>query len=143
VSNIELLFAGMTRATLLDWSPRPGHLLDPTMDWLAHESTDVSRLLETEGFITFFRQATPIDAIEEAASARPSRRPRTGARRSRISWVFSWNQARFYVPGWRRQRSNDCCWRIPSSRPARRISTRGPLYTTRATPPCLRPLTST
>jgi phosphoenolpyruvate carboxylase len=105
VYNLELLFAGMTRATLLErYSPEPGHVLEPTMDWLAIESRRVyRRLLETDGFLTFFRQATPIDVIEESRiGSRPSRR--TGqpglADLRAIPWVFSWNQARFYVSGW-------------------------------------------
>jgi phosphoenolpyruvate carboxylase len=105
VYNIELLFAGMTRATMLDWySPEPGHPLEPTMDWLAGESRRTyTHLLETEGFLTFFRQATPIDVIEESRiGSRPSRRtgqPALADLRA-IPWVFSWSQARFYVPGW-------------------------------------------
>jgi phosphoenolpyruvate carboxylase len=105
VYNLELLFAGMTRATLLDWySPEPGHVLEPTMDWLADESRQTyCRLLGTEGFLSFFRQATPIDVIEESRiGSRPSRR--TGqpvlADLRAIPWVFSWSQARFYLSGW-------------------------------------------
>jgi phosphoenolpyruvate carboxylase len=105
VYNIELLVAGMTRATLLDWySPEPGHVLEPTMDWLADESRQTyCRLLETEGFLAFFRQATPIDVIEESRiGSRPSRRtgqPALADLRA-IPWVFSWSQARFYLSGW-------------------------------------------
>ena len=105
VYNLELLFAGMTRATLLDWySPEPGHELEPTMDWLADESRQTySRLLQTGGFWTFFRQATPIDVIEESRiGSRPSRRtgqPALADLRA-IPWVFSWSQARFYLSGW-------------------------------------------
>jgi phosphoenolpyruvate carboxylase len=105
VYNLELLFAGMTRATLLDWhSPEPGHMLEPTMDWLAAESRQTySRLLQTEGFLTFFLQATPIDVIEASRiGSRPSRRtgqPALADLRA-IPWVFSWSQARFYLSGW-------------------------------------------
>jgi phosphoenolpyruvate carboxylase len=53
--------------------------------------------------MTFYRQATPIDAIEQSRiGSRPSRR--TGQATlddlRAIPWVFSWNQSRFYVPGW-------------------------------------------
>jgi phosphoenolpyruvate carboxylase len=105
VYNLELLFAGMTRATLLDWhSPEPGHMLEPTMDWLAAESRQTYiRLLQTEGFLTFFLQATPIDVIEASRiGSRPSRRtgqPALADLRA-IPWVFSWSQARFYLSGW-------------------------------------------
>jgi phosphoenolpyruvate carboxylase len=105
VYNLELLFAGMARVTLLDWySPEPEHVLEPTMDWLAAESRRTySNLLETEGFLTFFREATPIDVIEESRiGSRPSRRtgqPALADLRA-IPWVFSWSQARFYLSGW-------------------------------------------
>jgi phosphoenolpyruvate carboxylase len=74
------------------------------MDWLAEASRETyARLLETEGFLTFFRQATPIDVIEESRiGSRPSRRtgqPALADLRA-IPWVFSWSQARFYVSGW-------------------------------------------
>ncbi len=105
VYNLELLLAGMTRATLLDChSPEPAHVLEETMDWLASESRQTYvRLLESEGFLTFFRQATPIDVIEETRiGSRPSRRtgqPALADLRA-IPWVFSWSQARFYLSGW-------------------------------------------
>ncbi|HET6410406.1 MAG TPA: phosphoenolpyruvate carboxylase, partial [Chthoniobacteraceae bacterium] len=56
-----------------------------------------------DGFLEFYRQATPIDALEHSRiGSRPSRRtgkPNLADLRA-IPWVFSWNQARFYVPGW-------------------------------------------
>ena len=105
VYNLELLCAGTARVTLLDkYSPEPGHPLEPTLDWLAEESRlTYVRLLETEGFLTFFRQATPIDVIEESRiGSRPSRRtgqPALADLRA-IPWVFSWSQARFFLSGW-------------------------------------------
>jgi phosphoenolpyruvate carboxylase len=105
VYNLELLFAGMTRATLLDWyAPVPEHVLEPTLDWLSDESRQTySRLLQTDGFLAFFRQATPIDVIEESRiGSRPSRRigqPALADLRA-IPWVFSWSQARFNLSGW-------------------------------------------
>jgi len=62
-------------------------------------------LLATPGFIEFYRQATPIDALENSRiGSRPARR--TGKKDFSVSdlraipWVFSWTQARFYLPGW-------------------------------------------
>jgi len=61
------------------------------------------KLIEAPGFIDFYRQATPIDALEHTRiGSRPSRRtgkPSLADLRA-IPWVFSWNQCRFYVPGW-------------------------------------------
>ncbi len=51
----------------------------------------------------FYSQATPIDALEQSSiGSRPSRRTgqRTLADLRAIPWVVSWNQARFYLPGW-------------------------------------------
>jgi phosphoenolpyruvate carboxylase len=60
-------------------------------------------LLDAPDFLSFYRQATPIDALEHSRiGSRPSRRtgkPSLADLRA-IPWVFSWSQARFYVPGW-------------------------------------------
>jgi phosphoenolpyruvate carboxylase len=60
-------------------------------------------LLNQEGFVSFFRQATPIDAIEQSRiGSRPARRTgqQTLADLRAIPWVFSWGQARFFLSGW-------------------------------------------
>ncbi|MHA3773104.1 phosphoenolpyruvate carboxylase [Verrucomicrobiota bacterium sgz303538] len=104
--NLELLLAGTTSTTALH--SRPGENFVPRlsgiMDKFAAESQRAyRRLLEAEGFLSFYRQATPIDALEYSRiGSRPSRRtgqPSLADLRA-IPWVFSWNQARFYVPGW-------------------------------------------
>ena len=59
-------------------------------------------LLREPEFMEFYSQATPIDALEQSSiGSRPSRRTgqRTLADLRAIPWVFSWNQARFYLPG--------------------------------------------
>jgi phosphoenolpyruvate carboxylase len=56
-----------------------------------------------EGFIDFFRSATPIDALElSSIGSRPSRRTgqKSLADLRAIPWVFSWTQSRYYLPGW-------------------------------------------
>ena len=74
------------------------------MDCLTQSSRLAYReLLETEGFVKFYRQATPIDAIERSRiGSRPSRRTGQASLQDlrAIPWVFSWNQSRFYLPGW-------------------------------------------
>ena len=103
--NLELLLAGVTvktgRHARERQSPRP---LTPVVEKLAASSRAAYRgLLEAEGFLSFYRQATPIDALEHSRiGSRPSRRtgqPSLADLRA-IPWVFSWNQSRFYVPGW-------------------------------------------
>jgi phosphoenolpyruvate carboxylase len=54
-------------------------------------------------FIEFFRQATPIDAIESSKiGSRPSRRSgkKTISDLRAIPWVFSWSQSRFHITSW-------------------------------------------
>lgn len=103
--NLELLLAGVTATTFVhsrkDGVPRP---LTPLVEKLASSSRAAYRgLLDAEGFLSFYRQATPIDALEHSRiGSRPSRRtgqPSLSDLRA-IPWVFSWSQARFYVPGW-------------------------------------------
>lgn len=75
--------------------------------WLATRATEAYRaLVSADGFVEFFRHATPVDALEASRiGSRPTRR--TGSSPSAslddlraIPWVFGWTQARFYLPGW-------------------------------------------
>jgi phosphoenolpyruvate carboxylase len=103
--NLELLLAGVTATTIEHERSAPlVPPLAPVLERLSRASQEAyRRLLDTEDFITFYRQATPIDALEHSRiGSRPSRRtgkPSLADLRA-IPWVFSWNQARFYVPGW-------------------------------------------
>ena len=102
--NLELLLAGVTGITLLQ-----RHIREPVDDAvsvigeLSEFSRDAYRgLLAMEGFIEFFRSATPIDALElSSIGSRPSRRTgqRSLADLRAIPWVFSWTQSRYYLPG--------------------------------------------
>jgi phosphoenolpyruvate carboxylase len=103
--NLELLTAGVAGTTLRDrHAPAGEHPLEPLMDRLAAASREAYEgLVRSEGFVEFFSQATPIDAIEESRiGSRPARR--TGRRTLEdlraIPWVFSWSQARFFISGW-------------------------------------------
>ncbi|NBC33908.1 MAG: phosphoenolpyruvate carboxylase [Alphaproteobacteria bacterium] len=105
--NLELLLAGTVGATLAYGrgdGDSDGHALAPAMDRLAADSRRVYQdLLTRDGFLRFFGLATPIDAIEMSRiGSRPARRTgrRTIADLRAIPWVFSWNQARFYLSGW-------------------------------------------
>ncbi len=60
-------------------------------------------LLETDGFVDYFEQATPITVIENLnMGSRPASRSedRSVEDLRAIPWVFSWTQARCIVPGW-------------------------------------------
>ena len=105
VHNLELLLAGVTGTSIgsIGHDDVPDGL-QPVMDRLTQTSRSAyEALLKTDGFLTFFRQATPIDVIESSRiGSRPSRR--TGQQSlddlRAIPWVFSWSQARFYLPSW-------------------------------------------
>ena len=82
----------------------------PPSQWLSmmHQLSEDSfghyrELLETPGFVDFFRAVTPISEIEQLPiGSRPSRRkPGGGLGDLRaIPWVFSWTQSRCLLPAW-------------------------------------------
>jgi len=105
--NLELLLAGAAVTTAHHRHSPP--VEDPCEAFMARlgETSQAAyqKFLKTEGFIEFYRQATPIDALENSRiGSRPARR--TGTKGFSISdlraipWVFSWTQARYYLPGW-------------------------------------------
>ena len=60
-------------------------------------------LLETDGFVSYFEQATPITVIEDLnLGSRPASRSadRSVEDLRAIPWVFSWTQSRCILPGW-------------------------------------------
>ncbi|WP_255168039.1 phosphoenolpyruvate carboxylase [Natrononativus amylolyticus] len=60
-------------------------------------------LLESDGFVRYFEQATPITVIENLdLGSRPASRSgeRTVEDLRAIPWVFSWTQSRCILPGW-------------------------------------------
>ena len=105
VYNIELLMASAASATARHrHGQRDAGAIHPIMNKLAPWSRDAYRaLLQEPDFMAFYRTATPIDALEHSRiGSRPARR--TGQATlddlRAIPWVFSWTQARFYLPGW-------------------------------------------
>ncbi len=105
--NAELLVSSVasTAATHKYTEAQPDQCVE-LMDQLAKTSQlTYQALLKEDGFIPFYREATIIDALENSRiGSRPSRR--TGKKDfslndlRAIPWVFSWTQARFYLPGW-------------------------------------------
>ncbi|WP_290813948.1 phosphoenolpyruvate carboxylase [Halovivax sp.] len=60
-------------------------------------------LLESDGFVRYFEEATPITVIEDLdLGSRPASRSgeRTVEDLRAIPWVFSWTQSRCILPGW-------------------------------------------
>jgi len=103
--HLERLLSGVTCTTLMhEGGEGLPHPLEKIWAPVVERSYRAYRdLVDKEGFVTFFRQATPIDAIEQTRiGSRPARRtgrPTLEDLRA-IPWVFSWSQARFHLPGW-------------------------------------------
>lgn len=107
VTNLE----AMTSATLLAslepelLSPADAARFAEAMDALSDTAFKTYRGLVygTDGFTTFFRQATPIAEIAGLKiGSRPASRKKSDAIEDlrAIPWVFSWAQARIMLPGW-------------------------------------------
>ena len=103
--NLELLIANILSKTMEDRArKRQFHPHADTIEWLATASKKAyEKLMHTPGFISFFRTATPIDAIENSKiGSRPAKR--TGANTlsdlRAIPWVFSWSQSRYNMTSW-------------------------------------------
>jgi phosphoenolpyruvate carboxylase len=103
--NLELMLATATKVTARHKKmPRKTHPVESLVEKIAQRSGQIyTELLHKPGFIDFYSQATPIDVIENSRiGSRPARRTgqRSLADLRAIPWVFSWNQARFYLPNW-------------------------------------------
>ena len=103
--NIELLIAGTSAFSILHkYAPVEDNPFFDTWEFLSGESRNhYQSLTRDPDFIEFFREATPIDAIESSKiGSRPSRR--TGATHLEdlraIPWVFSWSQTRMNITSW-------------------------------------------
>ncbi|NWK56580.1 phosphoenolpyruvate carboxylase [Verrucomicrobiaceae bacterium N1E253] len=107
--HMELLMAGVAGVTVANRrkqepSSPGGTEYQGIMEWMSGRSRAAYRaFLEEPGFMEFYRQATPIDALEHGCfGSRPARRTGTASLDDlrAIPWVFSWTQARYYLPGW-------------------------------------------
>ncbi|MUW13722.1 phosphoenolpyruvate carboxylase [Halorubrum sp. CBA1125] len=74
------------------------------METMAPAARETYRdLLNTDGFVSYFGQATPISVVEDLnLGSRPASRSgeRTVEDLRAIPWVFSWTQTRLILPGW-------------------------------------------
>ncbi|MEN9261107.1 MAG: phosphoenolpyruvate carboxylase, partial [Thermostichus sp. HHBFW_bins_43] len=106
IFNLETVTSAVIQASLLRTYPNDLHEWSRLMESLADRSRQVYRGLvyEQEGFVEFFHEVTPIEAISQLQiSSRPARRSGNqkdiGSLRA-IPWVFSWTQSRFLLPAW-------------------------------------------
>jgi phosphoenolpyruvate carboxylase len=105
VRNLEQTLGAVMRASL---RPRETEVREAgwkdVMARLSDESRKAYRaFVDTEGFVDYFRGATPIDVIERMTlGSRPARRrSMKGVEDLRaIPWVFSWTQCRAVLTGW-------------------------------------------
>lgn len=104
--NLDALTSGVLLASL---APPPDAELTarhgPAMDRLSQASMAAYRALvyETDGFVDYFRAATPIAEIADLKiGSRPASRTASPAIEDlrAIPWVFSWSQSRVMLPGW-------------------------------------------
>lgn len=105
-SNIEMLVASTAAATIKDslLEKASKHPQEKTLAYLSEKSKAFYQgLIQNPYFLTFYGEATPIDAIESSRiGSRPARR--TGTRTLNdlraIPWVFSWAQSRYNITSW-------------------------------------------
>ncbi|RQG96766.1 phosphoenolpyruvate carboxylase [Natrarchaeobius oligotrophus] len=105
--NIEQMLNAQLRSRLYAMQ-RPEEEVEA--EWIEAMETmaDAARreyrdLLESDGFVQYFEQATPITVIEDLdLGSRPASRSgeRTVEDLRAIPWVFSWTQSRCILPGW-------------------------------------------
>lgn len=104
--NLDALTCGVLLASL---APPPDAELTrrhgATLDRLSAASMQAYRKLvyETDGFVDYFRAATPIAEIADLKiGSRPASRSTSTAIEDlrAIPWVFSWSQSRVMLPGW-------------------------------------------
>ncbi|MFN3965670.1 MAG: phosphoenolpyruvate carboxylase [Silanimonas lenta] len=102
--NLEQATAAVLRATL---APRPPDPREAAWRGIADQLAAVSRaayrglVYEREGFVEYFRAATPIDVIERLnIGSRPSKRGAGLEGLRAIPWVFGWSQNRSNLTAW-------------------------------------------
>lgn len=100
--NLEALVAATLEASL---TTHPSCEADgEVFDELSEAAFKAYRqLVETEGFMQYFLEATPINAIAKLnIGSRPASRKSLASIKDlrAIPWVFSWSQSRVMLPGW-------------------------------------------
>jgi len=103
--NLEQTVSAVLRASLRPrgQEPREARWRERMEALAAHSRRHYRALVEREGFVDYFRTATPIDVVERMTlGSRPaSRRSMQGVQDLRaIPWVFAWTQCRSIITGW-------------------------------------------
>ncbi|NIJ21874.1 phosphoenolpyruvate carboxylase [Sphingomonas naasensis] len=107
MTNLEAMASATLLASLEpeQLAPADAERFAAAMDALSATAFKAYRGLvyETDGFTSYFRQATPIAEIAGLKiGSRPASRKKSDAIEDlrAIPWVFSWAQARVMLPGW-------------------------------------------
>jgi len=103
--NLEQTVGAVLRASVRprDEDAREAQWRDVMTSMAAESRRAYRAFVDREGFVDYFRAATPIDVIEQMAlGSRPSRRrSMRGVEDLRaIPWVFAWTQCRSIITGW-------------------------------------------
>ncbi|HET6433400.1 phosphoenolpyruvate carboxylase [Dyella sp.] len=103
--HLEQTVGAVLRASLRprEDEPREAEWRERMHRLSAASRTHYRAFVDREGFVQYFRTATPIDVIERMTlGSRPSRRrSMRGVQDLRaIPWVFSWTQCRSILTGW-------------------------------------------
>ncbi|MGO4701087.1 phosphoenolpyruvate carboxylase [Dyella sp. 2RAB6] len=103
--NLEQTVGAVLRASLRprEQDERETAWRERMSELAAISRTSYRAFIDREGFIEYFRSATPIDVIERMTlGSRPSRRrSMRGVQDLRaIPWVFAWTQCRSIITGW-------------------------------------------
>lgn len=102
--NLELYTTAVLEATLVP-PPDPEPEWRDVMDRLSEVAVRTYRgmVRDTEGFVDYFRAATPEQEIAGLTiGSRPARRKTGGGVETlrAIPWIFSWTQTRLLLPAW-------------------------------------------
>jgi len=94
-------------SSLLAVGAPPNSVIDEWTEKMAqlsqHSFQAYRQLVEQEGFVEYFRLATPIAEVEQLPIGSRAARRRGGHQLSdlrAIPWVFSWTQTRCLIPAW-------------------------------------------
>lgn len=100
--NLEALVAAALESTLAHGDS--GATDESVLAELSgHAFTTYRALVESDGFMQYFMEATPIGAIAKLnIGSRPASRKTLASIKDlrAIPWVFSWSQSRVMLPGW-------------------------------------------
>ena len=107
--NLKSALSALLKRSVYDRFDKKSGCEIESYDGILHKISDESMnayrklVYETPGFIEYFKEATPIDFVQQLnIGSRPSKRKNTERVEDlrAIPWVFSWTQNRAILPAW-------------------------------------------